>query len=41
VTIISLAGWVLPFGFGGRHWFTGPKRTIEELDLGETNTVAS
>lgn len=30
VTIVSLVGWVLPFGLGGRYWFTGPKRTIEE-----------
>ncbi|KAH8902832.1 amino acid or gaba permease [Coniochaeta sp. PMI_546] len=36
VTIVSLVGWVLPFGLGGRHWFTGPKRTIEEIDHGET-----
>lgn len=36
VTIVSLVGWVLPFGLGGRHWFTGPKRTIEEIDHSET-----
>ncbi|KAK4539886.1 hypothetical protein LTR36_010280 [Oleoguttula mirabilis] len=28
VTIISVVGWVLPFGLGGMHWFAGPKRTI-------------
>ncbi|KAB5559584.1 amino acid or gaba permease [Coniochaeta sp. 2T2.1] len=38
VTVISLVGWVLPFGLGGRHWFTGPKRTIEELDAGEATS---
>ncbi|EFX03654.1 amino acid or gaba permease [Grosmannia clavigera kw1407] len=32
VTIISRIGWILPFGFGGMHWFTGPKRTIDELE---------
>ena len=32
VTIISLVGWILPFDLGGMHWFTGPKRTIEEAD---------
>jgi len=29
VTIVSLVGWVLPFGLGGRYWFKGPKKTIE------------
>ncbi|KAI9737559.1 MAG: hypothetical protein M1834_009714 [Cirrosporium novae-zelandiae] len=33
VTIISLVGWLLPFGLGGRHWFNGPKKTIEEEEL--------
>ncbi|KAH8780967.1 amino acid or gaba permease, partial [Diaporthe sp. PMI_573] len=28
VTIISLVGWILPFGLGGRYWFEGPRRTI-------------
>ncbi|KAH8892570.1 amino acid or gaba permease [Thozetella sp. PMI_491] len=32
VTIVSLLGWVLPFGLGGMHWFKGPRRTIEEMD---------
>ncbi|KAF1990208.1 amino acid or gaba permease [Aulographum hederae CBS 113979] len=32
VTIISLVGWFMPFGLGGRYWFKGPKRTIEEVD---------
>lgn len=30
VSVVSLVGWWLPFGLGGRHWFTGPKRTIDE-----------
>ncbi|KAK3938979.1 amino acid/polyamine transporter I [Diplogelasinospora grovesii] len=34
VTIVSLVGWILPFGLGGRYWFTGPKRTIDEIDYG-------
>ncbi len=29
VTIVSLVGWILPFGLGGRYWFKGPKKTIE------------
>lgn len=32
VTIVSLVGWVLPFGLGARYWFKGPRRTIEEED---------
>lgn len=34
VSIISLVGWVLPFGWGGKHWFKGPQRTIsvEEVE---------
>lgn len=35
VTIVSLVGWILPFGLGGRHWFTGPKRTVGRNDGGE------
>ncbi|KAL2289460.1 hypothetical protein FJTKL_01737 [Diaporthe vaccinii] len=34
VTVISLAGWILPFGLGGRHWFEGPKRTIDDDSSG-------
>jgi hypothetical protein len=33
ITIISLVGWVLPFGLGGMHWFKGPARTISEQDV--------
>ena len=36
VTVISLVGWVLPFGLGGMYWFSGPKRTIEEEDSKNT-----
>jgi hypothetical protein len=32
VSVISLVGWILPFGLGGMHWFSGPKNTIEDLD---------
>lgn len=31
VSLVSLAGWWLPFELGGRYWFTGPKRTIDEF----------
>lgn len=31
VSLVSLAGWWMPFGLGGRYWFTGPKRTIDEF----------
>ena len=30
VTFVSVAGWVLPFGWGGRHWFKGPTKTLSE-----------
>lgn len=39
ITIVSLIGWILPFGLGGRHWFTGPKRTLSENDCGEREEV--
>lgn len=32
VTVVSLAGWILPFGLGGMYWFTGPKKTIEKQE---------
>lgn len=31
VSLVSLAGWWAPFGLGGRYWFTGPKRTIDDI----------
>lgn len=33
ISIISVAGWWLPFRLGGRYWFEGPKRTISEEDV--------
>ncbi|KAI7313056.1 hypothetical protein KC315_g11791, partial [Hortaea werneckii] len=33
ITAIALGGWFLPFPFGARHWFEGPKRTITEVEL--------
>lgn len=39
VTIVSLAGWVLPFGLGGRHWFSGPKRTVDGTDSRQRDAV--
>lgn len=35
ISIISLAGWILPFGYGGKTWFKGPQRTITELEFSE------
>lgn len=32
VSIISLVGWIFPFGLGGMYWFKGPKKTIDDLD---------
>lgn len=28
ISSVSVIGWVLPFGWGGRHWFKGPCRTL-------------
>ena len=28
VTSVSVIGWVFPFGWGGRHWFKGPTKTL-------------
>lgn len=28
VTSVSVIGWVFPFGWGGRHWFKGPRTTL-------------
>jgi amino acid transporter len=28
VTSVSVIGWLLPFGWGGRHWFKGPRKTL-------------
>ncbi|KAF7549496.1 hypothetical protein G7046_g8330 [Stylonectria norvegica] len=33
VTLISLLGWVLPFGLGGKYWFKGPQQTIAEAEI--------
>jgi hypothetical protein len=33
ITILSVAGWIMPFGLGGRYWFKGPQRTIEASEL--------
>jgi hypothetical protein len=33
ISIISLVGWVLPFGYGGRAWFKGPQRTLRRRGL--------
>lgn len=32
ITLISLIGWVFPFGLGGRYWFKGPQKTITESE---------
>lgn len=33
IFVIALGGWFFPFGLGGRHWFSGPKRTISEAEV--------
>jgi len=33
ISLVSLVGWMAPFGYGGRHWFRGPQRTISEEDV--------
>ncbi|KAE9365517.1 amino acid or gaba permease [Stipitochalara longipes BDJ] len=33
ISLVSLLGWVLPFGYGGMSWFKGPQRTISEEDV--------
>ncbi|KAH8674340.1 amino acid or gaba permease [Xylariales sp. PMI_506] len=33
ISLISLAGWVMPFGMGGKYWFKGPQRTISEEEV--------
>jgi hypothetical protein len=39
ISIISLVGWVFPFGLGGKHWFKGPQRTISEEEVIEARVV--
>lgn len=39
ITILSLVGWILPFGLGGRHWFRGPRRTISEHEMEKAQVV--
>ncbi|TVY45160.1 Thiamine transporter [Lachnellula occidentalis] len=39
ITMISLFGWVFPFGLGGKHWFKGSQRTISEEDVIEARVV--
>jgi amino acid transporter len=33
ISLISLVGWILPWGLGGRSWFKGPQRTITEEEV--------
>lgn len=39
ISVISLLGWVLPFGLGGKHWFKGPQRTISEEEVIDARVV--
>ncbi|KAH8660140.1 amino acid or gaba permease [Xylariales sp. PMI_506] len=39
ISIISLFGWWLPFGLGGRYWFKGPQRTISEDEVAAVTVV--
>jgi hypothetical protein len=34
ISIVSIGGWVFPFGLGGMHWFDGPTKTITEEEVG-------
>jgi hypothetical protein len=38
ITIISLIGWILPFGYGGRTWFKGPQKTITDAEVSNMTT---
>jgi len=40
IAVIAIGGWLFPFGLGGRHWFTGPKRTISELEVMQARVKA-
>lgn len=33
ISIVSLGGWVFPFGLGGMYWFEGPIKTITEEEV--------
>ncbi|PKK51153.1 hypothetical protein CI102_5683 [Trichoderma harzianum] len=33
ITLISLVGWIFPFGLGGKYWFKGPQTTITDVDV--------
>jgi len=39
ISIISLVGWVVPFGYGGKTWFKGPQRTITEEEVSAGRVV--
>jgi hypothetical protein len=39
ISIISLVGWVLPFGYGGRAWFKGLQRAITEEEVADARVV--
>ncbi|PFH62472.1 hypothetical protein XA68_13374 [Ophiocordyceps unilateralis] len=36
VTFVSVIGWHLPCGWGGRYWFKGPRRTLSTAQSEET-----
>ena len=33
VTAVSVIGWLLPFGWGGRYWFKGPIKTVSPAQV--------
>ncbi len=39
ITIISVIGWIFPFGLGGKHWFHGPQKTISDEELNNATIV--
>jgi len=38
--VISVVGWILPFGFGGMFWFKGPQKTINEEDMAGARVIS-
>ncbi len=41
VTILTIVGWIFPFGLGGRYWYHGPKRTISENEVSRATVKGS
>lgn len=39
VTVLTVIGWIFPFGLGGKYWFHGPLRTISEQEVSKARVV--